>query len=79
MGINEAGNNDAILQIDYGRVGRDFCFVEWTDVGNSVILDDHAIDELISLCCRRRKDTAVLEDGGHGVRLGCVWGSAEKA
>jgi hypothetical protein len=69
VAVNESWNNDAIVQIDY-------CGIFWdvgvrSDMGNAVILDDHALSEFIAIIGRRRNENPAVSKNGCHDR---IWG-----
>jgi NDP-sugar pyrophosphorylase family protein len=47
MGVDEPGEHNAVLQVNDRRIIGDDCGIKRSDIGNSVILDNHSIGEFI--------------------------------
>jgi hypothetical protein len=68
MGINEARDHKAVVQINDICVSWDLCIIEGANVSDAIIGDNHTLGKLIITLSRGRlwyKDATISEDRSH--------------
>lgn len=71
VAVDESGDDDAVLEINDLCVDVRWDLVEWTDVGDFIILNHHRVDEVVICVTRgpRHKNAPVVKNGRHNESL----------